>query len=1202
MKCAPETELVRIDAIAGLKAGVKLSPLFTINAPASVASTSDVISGNLFATQASLAFHPEKLAALLPDKEKDWPRHVAFELSLLENGAPVSYRVTIDYIGTGNCFYDANLSWKWNEEEQLDLTTERVPDSLPVGTLQLKKDTSPRTIVFRIMPTCEADRTLRFPQASEIKLNEGQHKVGIEKSEDGSFRCAFRKVSTAAHYQLKIGRKWLEDSRISALDIWWEGDFDAQKNIGILLPQLVAQPIVGKITFKARPDVGDDANGYHILYNGEKQKLGELIIPVTDPRGEGYDLQGKITIAGEQTAIPVNLQTANLPAGISKLSGAGKKNSAFKLTTAKENEVSADRPFFKTYEHRIPLEIDTRMVDFSSRAPNVSFGVNVTLGKHDGATVHELLLNVTGSSDTTCEILPKQELQTATKSISLNAKTATPKTNLTTFTIANTRTQSGGKYISFRIENIRLERPEPQSPTNWQLELNGDDGPLVIGEDQAMADTVTLGSKQKQAFTFQLIAKGGLSTRAPREDMRLAYDVVHFLHEDARPATYMDDTAAREERFLDFTIGPVIERNYISIDLGTSAIVAAQSSSVQGGFDFDFVDLQAQLAEIRREAGTKYLAEEQPEGGTRFISSNVLLNNNSKVRAERPRDSLVELAPTFLNLFMNHQRWLPNIKMLFGGQKLSRLKKGFLDDLKVTNAKGESERISLGDARVVEFSMHALVNSVVNHFVLPQVMNGTQESDNLTEIVFTVPNNFSEKYRHDISRWATIQRSVDHPGISVSFVSESDAIAFAYLDQGSQINYNKLRERPEIILTYDIGAGTVDLSLVERSVNPIKHSESVLEVIGRIGLPKAGNYLDYVIAKIVWELYGIGSLNEMVIIANPFEQPDSSEAAAYHSFIRNELKPEISKFDSDKKSGLYKVNSNSKLFGNPNKQTISIQKIQQHPLFKTYLEEVTEKALGKLFYNAFGDDDYKTVNTILYSGRSSQMKVIKESFLKALEQMSNQDIRAVEESSPDAWSMGELNLVPEKLKGIVALGGLRYLKKYRDLDKKRGADTLRLGERHITSSYGLIYNYSNTSTQDWRYLEMVNPRNDDDSEVSHEEIIDFGGADRVYLIQTFEQHVSDIMKGFSAGEFTGDYTVGLNNGQPIIFSSEGIDVDEIVSVVVSVKEGRSLRFMLIGQQSTSILYSKDFTDYQLGYNTNSPALAQSLWPFIDPRK
>jgi hypothetical protein len=230
------------------------------------------------------------------------------------------------------------------------------------------------------------------------------------------------------------------------------------------------------------------------------------------------------------------------------------------------------------------------------------------------------------------------------------------------------------------------------------------------------------------------------------------------------------------------------------------------------------------------------------------------------------------------------------------------------------------------------------------------------------------------------------------------------------------------------------------------------------------------------------------------------------------------------------------------------------------------------------------------------------MNVLRSGLLESLDKLPNQDGDRAYIVDVDNWVMGDLQLNQEKLKGIVALGGLRYLKKYRDLDKRRSAKTLRLGERHITSSYGIIYNHSSTSKSDWRYMEMVNPRNDDDIEVEHEEQIDLGGADRLYLIQTYEQDVAMIMKGFNAGHFTGDYTVGLNEGQPIIFSSEDIDPDEIVSVSVSVKEGRSLRFQLIGEHSTSILYHVDFQNYQLGYNTLSPALAESLWPFVDPRK
>lgn len=1212
LECPTGTELVGFRLKAGNMSTVETARLFSVDYPSKPAGEESSSAPNSSLKKGKLLFHPDKLVTALTKEKVEWPLQLVFEVSLRNNGEETIYDARIEYLSKSSSFYDPDLTWNWlNEERAINLNESSSSEDTHIGTLRVGKESRSRDIAFQLQTDSEDGERVKYPLGKYIYLNDGGVENGIESMKTDGFRCVFRNVNPGSNYQLKISNKWLEDSRIKRLTVQWEGDFQQEKEFLVSLPDLSPHPVIKFLGFESMDGLPLTGDRYQLDHEKGISKLGNLKLQITDPRGQGYKIAGSLTTDGGQSESPVNLPSAGLPPGLSKVKARrelGQKNNkiAFLLQPKPEIAKSVDRPFFKQYVHTIPLGIDMLDVMFTSASPDTEFSTHISAGEGDQLTTTSLKFRVNGSGDSRIKILPEQNPFAKVEDFPINLKAVQPKASLPQFTVANTRTQKGEGFISFRLENVTLYFPVPESKKAYTLVLCDDEQDIPINPDKHTKLIATLGDKGKKALHFELRATDQLTTRSAPAEMTLSYDIAYQIHKHAAfEGDFTQGATKREFREFRLILAPVVNRNYISIDLGASAIVAAHSTSSKDGFDFDFIDLQKQLIHVRNTAGLDYDKNVQQEGGTRFLSSNVLIRNNAEIKATDPRNSLVELAPSPVNLSKDHTRWLPNIKMLFGGNGVSKLNQAFKNGIQVKVGSNRIEQIKAEDPKVIELSMHALVYSVLNHFVLPEALLH-QDADNLTEIVFTVPNNFSEEYRKDIVEWTEVERSSEHAGITISFVSESDAIAYAYLDQGKQVNVAKLIDKLELILAYDIGAGTVDLSLIERSINPAKNSESILKVVGRIGLPKAGNYLDYVIAKIVWELYGagVGKISEMIGIKDPFKTPDSPEAREFHNFIRNELKPKIGELNIDAKSRrkMYTVSDDYNLLSVSDQHKINLYSILDHPEFKAYLNQVSTKALEKLFYNAYGEGKYGAVDTIIFSGRTSQMSCLKTSLRTGLDSLPEQDTNNISEVTTDNWSMANLKLNQEKLKGIVALGGLRYLKKYRNLGKNGAAKTLRLGSRHIMSSYGMLYNKSTTGKADWQYRELVQPQFDESTEFNYQDEVDFGGANKLYIVQTFDQDATLILEGFNEGQFVGDYTVGLNGGQPIIFSEEGFAPEEIGMVSVSIKEGRSLRIKLHWKNDHTRAFTKDFPKYQVGYNIQSPTLAQSLWPYVDPQK
>jgi hypothetical protein len=126
-------------------------------------------------------------------------------------------------------------------------------------------------------------------------------------------------------------------------------------------------------------------------------------------------------------------------------------------------------------------------------------------------------------------------------------------------------------------------------------------------------------------------------------------------------------------------------------------------------------------------------------------------------------------------------------------------------------------------------------------------------------IVLCHPNTFTQRHvklLRDIAHSALGKAKPHGFGIPlqerIRLISESDAVAYYYcMEQMS----NRPRGGSELILVYDFGAGTLDLSLIRVTWEKEQFATPAgWDVLGRIGVPVAGNYLDELLARTVDDL------------------------------------------------------------------------------------------------------------------------------------------------------------------------------------------------------------------------------------------------------------------------------------------------------------------------------------------------------------
>ncbi len=720
----------------------------------------------------------------------------------------------------------------------------------------------------------------------------------------------------------------------------------------------------------------------------------------------------------------------------------------------------------------------------------------------------------------------------------------------------------------------------------------------------------------------------------------------------------------------------VVTPGWLSLDFGTSAVVA-----LYGMHDANSTTSLLALNKYRKEKflpqayqGDASKQRDINENSDYFLPSITYFNDHNagdyRVCKEAADfdTSAIWFSPTTGMTVAAIEYQLPSMKLILGFDVLpdiftSRVHNTFtyhVGDpdkpepmvkyhLKYDNSNDLTE--ICGIDRLIEIIYHQLFQYYVQPMV-DDIANSNHRP--IEKIILTIPNTFTlqnvEMLRNLITRIIpSIRRDY------IRFVSESDAVACYYLANEGQFPYAPERTKSfeEDLLVYDMGAGTLDLTYMHRVYTVTNEEQSQhITIVGKMGVSKAGNYLDHVIAQILVDLIKnsrpIGTI-QAVESPEPSTrtqrsgdkeeddvqaQPTSSRLTMSLDSDEDALEQSIPDFQSDsilsvtmnwdavlslspEKRGIY-TNQANDLKGYVSRQVkpilsepadtplpdftldktykvpFTVGDIVAHHLFTDYIQDATTKVLDRFAMMFSSVPDKLPVDTLIFSGRSTHLRQIREGVAHYLTDnaknpksanchfadvgdMVNLDAKTL------APVLTEKSVNPKKisvdgLKTSVAQGALEYASYHGN-----GNQTFVIENRNIYANYGVLYgninglqyatlidNHTKLSVDNQLGLEVY--KSDEKFKLDFQSL----GIRHIWLIQTYSDNP------------VRDWQEGNREMISVLFSCDCSSFVDHSKILLTIDKNNRLKFE-IGGQNITVRAHVDFNDQ---------SLKKSLWPVI----
>ncbi len=643
--------------------------------------------------------------------------------------------------------------------------------------------------------------------------------------------------------------------------------------------------------------------------------------------------------------------------------------------------------------------------------------------------------------------------------------------------------------------------------------------------------------------------------------------------------------------------------NWLAIDFGTSAIVSKYAGSAP-------LDLHARKKALDP-------SEDDYEKGSPFLSSNIVLRNLGKDDTEgisqlmtQPKGTddfnklAVFLSPTSTKEKGNIEFAMPCLKLIVGYDLLPNIENydrynyRYLDPytgelnrsglvVKEKDDTGVEQEVYTPLAKVD--TIFGEVYSQLFRFYLAPVIK--DEAREINQLVLTIPNTYTPMHLQRISD--IVRRSLSDLNVrNITFVSESDAVACYYQRNWADINRKigrkatqKLMES-ENVLVFDMGAGTLDVTLFAKDLDE-SDGHIDIRVLGKIGIAKAGNYLDSLIAELLTRVFPA-----MKVYSDPDEIKSGDRvkgAIMLKNFIKNEIKPRLSAknpfytFSEQREIGLRldpKTIATSKdpgvknIIGSP----VDLRKlILEQPEFIAYVREVTGDFLSN-FFDFFGIHGLK-IDTVLLSGRSAKLAAIQSALGEAIGRWANPDARVI-----DISTLTDDKSTFDKSKTIVAEGAEIYAKLFSDAES-----SVKFLSPNLVACYGVIYRDQYGRE---RYTELLNPRTSPitGKKVENgmiiktfktpEQTFDLSASETVKLVQTF------------SADTAADWTAGNHEYITVMceINSAAIAGRSSARLSLEVDDTNTMSFLINGLQYSGLAPMK--------IDINSRSNRRSLWPVM----
>ncbi|MEM1319428.1 MAG: hypothetical protein AAGG75_04185 [Bacteroidota bacterium] len=511
-----------------------------------------------------------------------------------------------------------------------------------------------------------------------------------------------------------------------------------------------------------------------------------------------------------------------------------------------------------------------------------------------------------------------------------------------------------------------------------------------------------------------------------------------------------------------FKIERSMGSHWLALDFGTSATVAAFTNGAKLTRNKE-EDMLINLQDSLKKYVKNYTTAEINEKGTPFLSSEIELRSiegegKAMIESTAFENDIVHLSPANNGVGdENIHLKIPYLKSLIGWEHVPVIFDKINEYEYYVRDNGERFRFADRPLRV-NTVLSNTYRSLFRDFIEPQI--GDDEQFN--KMIITVPNTFTPVHL-DLIRGLITDRFRNFRKEYIHFISESDAVACNYLVNWQDFNFGRELEsghlEQEYVLVYDIGAGTTDLTYFRISKKGNKKKE--VEIIGRLGKSTAGNYLDYMIAKIIDYKFNPIDKSFHYTEAGDFHRNTANDMKL---LIRNNLKPRLA---NNEEFSIYINSQTGSATMTPNNESIEFDcsDLLDHELMTQYFKNNSDELFSQ-FFNLFqtipGEDQPLSkgkvpIDTVIFTGRTIQF----------------QKLRDHVQASIAAWSDRDVYFTPVRdsrdLKSIVVKGALQYALRFR----RQQFSSVSFKNRNLLARYGVLY--TDPATFEWRFKELLNP-------------------------------------------------------------------------------------------------------------------------------